>query len=579
LTLPPELSTSWNEAFPAALQAWSALTLLRNPLLLSSEEDLTRERVRGQIAAIRLTDATILVNAQEIVARGLEPFALAILAHEVGHHVYVPASLRDHGILLAALTRALSGLRASDVHLAANLYGDLLINDRLQRRAGIDMADVFRALAAGTAGGVSDTWTLICRTYEHLWRLDPGTIAPAPVTEELDADAVLVARIVRSFGGEWLMGARQFGLVLYPYLARDAAREGVSRFVLLGLSDTDRPAGAHSVDAASIPDGLTACDAAELEQEPDGVKKGAPGGAPGSQFRQPFEYGQLLKSLGLDLSEHEVRTRYYRELALPHIIPFPRTPAPISLEPQAEGNERWEPGDPLESLDILASVLQSPLVIPGVTTVQPVFSAVPGPQPAPAPVDLDIYVDCSGSMPDPSQSLSYLALAATILSLSALRAGARVQATLWSSAGVFETTAGFLRDERRILGIVTGYVSGGTAFPIHILRETYAGRRPSDSPVHIVVISDDGADTMLLTDEKGNDGKVVCAEAMVRARGGGTLVLNMGDLAHWRAGEPLEAMGYHIHAVRVWADLVAFARAFVRECYGPSRAGAPLHLR
>ena len=42
-----------------------------------------------------------------------------------------------------------------------------------------------------------------------------------------------------------------------------------------------------------------------------------------------------------------------------------------------------------------------------------------------------------------ADAISYLALAGTILALSALRAGARVQATLWSGAGQFETTAGF----------------------------------------------------------------------------------------------------------------------------------------
>jgi hypothetical protein len=253
---------------------------------------------------------------------------------------------------------------------------------------------------------------------------------------------------------------------------------------------------------------------------------------------------------------------------LPHLIPFPARRTPQATEPQAEGYEDWGASDPLEALDLFGSLIQSPRVIPGVTTVQRVYGEVPGSDPAKVPMDLDIYVDCSGSMPNPAIDVSYLALCATILAMSALRAGARVQATLWSSPGVFETTHGFIRDEKRVVGLVTGYVSGGTAFPIHILRDTYAKRKPSEPPAHIMVISDDGADTMLRHDEHRNDGAAVCQMAIDNARGGGTLVLNLPRLDGWAARKPLETMGYRIHAVQAWEDLVTFARAFVRENYG-----------
>ena len=299
-------------------------------------------------------------------------------------------------------------------------------------------------------------------------------------------------------------------------------------------------------------------------------EKDGPSGSQG-QARTPFEYGQILRALGLKVDEHEVTTRYYRERALPHLIPFPTRRAPTQSEPLPEGTEPWQTGEPLESLDVFHSVLQSPVLVPGVSTVQRVYGETPGSEPARTPLDLDIYVDCSGSMPNPVAEVSYLALAATILSLSALRAGARVQATLWSSAGVFETTAGFIRDEKRVLGTVTGYVPGGTAFPLHILRDTYEARKPSDPPAHVVVISDSGADTMLEKDEKGNDGAGVCTRALERARGGGTLVLNLPKGYRWEARKPLQAIGFRIYAVQEWADLVEFARRFVQDTWGEDR--------
>jgi hypothetical protein len=553
----------------------------------------------------------------------------------------------------------LAGVPESCVPMVANLYADQLLNDRLQRQAGLDMAAVYRQLAAQARDGApTRVWRLYMRTYEHLWRLSAGTLT-AEVPPGMDADAVLLARLVRSFAGEWLRGARRYAVVLYPYLAEDAkAAEQTQTFVKLGLHDTGQASASAPGQGGGdgIPDGLVEIDESELGGEdgfdadiddPLGAGKGRHGlpdkgneddadggpdegneddadggpdegneddadGGPmsngddadgdregragkrrnaksaagkpadadrnrrsGGQCRQPFEYGALLRSLGLELSDHESTTRYYRERALPHLLPFPSRRRPRATEPMPEGQRGWEAGEALEDLDVLGSLLHSPHVIPGVTTVQRVYGEVPGSDPARVPMDLDIYIDCSGSMPNPAASVSYLTLCATILAMSALRAGAAVQATLWSSPGLFETTGGFLRDEKRVLGTVTGYVSGGTAFPIHILRDTYANRKPTDPPAHIVVISDDGADTMLRQDEKGNLGTEVCAGAIERARGGGTLVLNLGSLERWHARQPLARMGYRIHAVQAWEDLVAFARAFVRENYGDNERSRP----
>src|SRR5262249_47361683 len=157
------------------------------------------------------------------------------------------------------------------------------------------------------------------------------------------------------------------------------------------------------------------------------------------------------QALGLNLSEHEITTRYYRERALPYLIPFPDRRRSAAKEPVPESYETWEPDEELESLDLIGSVLRSPELVPGVTTVQRIYGEVPGADPARVPLDLDIYIDCSGSMPNPAVNVSYLAMAGTILALSALRVGARVQATLWSGAGQFDTTAGFIRDQKRIL--------------------------------------------------------------------------------------------------------------------------------
>jgi hypothetical protein len=240
---------------------------------------------------------------------------------------------------------------------------------------------------------------------------------------------------------------------------------------------------------------------------------------------------------------------------------------PESTEPMPEGLTTWEIGSPLEDADWFHSVLASPRVVPGITTLQRTWGVVEGAEPEKRPLDLDLYVDCSGSMPNPQAATSFLTLAGAIVAISAMRVGAKVQATLWSGPRQFETTGGFTNDLDHVLRILTGYLGGSTAYPIHILRDTYRHRK-SDRPAHILVLSDDGVDTMFQRDEQGNDGREVSKSALAAAGGGGTLVLNL-----WREpGEYPElanaaADGWRIHRVQSWEDLVAFARAFSKASY------------
>ena len=588
--------------------------MLRDPVFFKTDKEAKTEQMAGEIAAIRLLDQTIMVNLKTVRDLGIEGLALEVLAHEIGHHVYVPGNLSDNARMIAAIKPVFSGMPNSIPHLIANLYGDLLINDRLQRRAGLNIAGVYkkmkeRALAFKDAKGnpepASEMWKVYTRTYEHMWRLPPETLSPPGVSAEANVDAILITRLVRHFAGDWLRGVRRYAYIMYRYIADDEQNKRQQTYTRLGLGDTKRAnsSGSCDNDGVAIPDGLAGKEGWEFDEE-DGFEdellsvgegeelkedsKGAdrtgrakkkipepPNTAPTKdgkgqkgQFREPFEYAELLRSLGLNLKEYEITTRYYRERALPHLIPFPKRQAPHVTEPLAEGTESWEAGSALDDLDMMSSLIRSPVLIPGVTTEQRVFGETPGHDPARTPMDLDIYVDCSGSMPCPAVHISYLALAASILALSALRAGARVQATLWSGAGQFETSGGFVRDENKVMGIVTGYIAGGTAFPLNVLRETYRKRQAGDAPAHIVIISDDGVDTILSKDEKGIDGAKLCREALARARGGATMVLNLSaELTKWKAGAELYKLGFTIHRVTDWAQLVAFAREFVRKNY------------
>ncbi len=594
--LPPALMAAWRDAWPQALSVWSKFTRLSDPRLCTSQVEATEEGLHGSFAMIRLVDQAVVVNMRDIQKFGLDDYAIEILAHEIGHHVLAPASVTDHLRLLARMRKALPTLERHAA-MIANLYTDLLINDRLQRRAGLRMADVYKKLNQHSAVPVpeeqnpnpiqSGLWQLYLRIYENLWQLQKAELGAQPDDRKMDTDAWLGARLVRVYANEWLEGAGRFATLVLPYLVEDIEKSLSKINPILDTQDA-----AHGAD----PTGLTEVENTELDAaihpvnderitgeaanslQPLRASKVAAKSALGGQRREPFEYGEILQSAGIKLSGQEIAIRYYRESALPYLVPFPRRQQPKVMEPLIEGLEPWDIGDPLDQIDWFETLSKSPTVFSGMTTVKRQYGEAAGYEPAYSPVDLDIYIDCSGSMPDPQQQLSYLALAGAIIALSALRAGSKVQATLWSGQHEVISTPGFVRNEHDILQVITGFFGGGTAFPIHILRETHL--TPKDDGVlrHILMISDEGITTMFDHDELGNSGWDISARVMQRASGG-TMALNLPtDWEQHLGSEDVKYLlraqqeqGWVIHAISKLDDLVAFASAFSRQHYSPGK--------
>ncbi|MEQ9364592.1 MAG: VWA domain-containing protein [Leptospirales bacterium] len=587
-----DLREVWSARWEDALDLWSQYVKLSSPRFCFTKKDESREGLTGSFAMIRLNDHGVVISLRQVVEHGLEEFPIEVMAHEIGHHVYCPGDLSDHGRMLARIRRGLSG---SEHHagLVANLYSDLLINDRLQRVHDLNMDGVYRALAVQTKDPL---WNFYMRVYEILWALPTRSLtAPAfVVPPEMEGDAQLGNRLIRAYASDQVGGSGRFAALCYPYLIQDGdARESIDAFG--PLLDAD----AMGAGSGEFPDGLARMDPDEADASVHPSLEGLPGGGSPTEdardrtgqtrsgargdggasghagnYREPFEYGQILQAMGLHLDARDIAGRYYRERALPHLVRYPVRETPAATEALMEGLDTWEIGTPVSRIDWLETAIRSPIVIPGYTTVERAYGTTAGADPGVEAVDLDLYVDCSGSMPNPAVATSYLTLAGAIIALSALRVGARVQATLWSGTGQFQTTDGFVAVENEVLRILTGYLGGGTAFPIHILRDTYGlggqNVRPKkrERRTHILVISDDGVTTMFAEDEQGNSGWDVSAGALERAGGGGTFVLQL-----WRDLEKIEElqrareMGWDIHVIRDWPDLVQFARAFSRKHY------------
>ena len=585
-----EIKQTWQSRWLDALGLWSRFTKLSEPRWCLTVAEERNEQLDSSFAMIRLTDHAVVISLKQILEYGLEDFPLEIIAHEIGHHVFCPGSLSEQGRMLARMRRALPQVERY-APFVANLYADLLINDRLQRSEGLRMSEVFKKLEDGKKTEEPDElWTLYLRMYEILWSLQRGTLAKGKITSQLDVDAQLGARVIRVYAKDWLKGSGRFAALLLNYLLK--AKEKQMEQMMKSWNDLQK---AGSGAGGEIPEGLIDIDPDELEgslhpmydkkitgessestddEAEEGKKRAIAEKIRTSnsqgQYREPFEFGEILRQLGLNLPPHEIAIKYYRERAIPHLVKFPTREMPESKEPLIEGLDIWDIGSPIDEVDWVESAIASPHIVPGVTTVQRNYGTASGALPEREPIDLDLYVDCSGSMPNPQSATSYLTLAGAIISLSALRAGSRVKATLWSGKDDFQTTGQFIRDEHEVMKILTGYIGGATAFPIHLLRDTFKKRTKKDRAVHILIISDDGVDTMFNRDEFGNFGWDIAKMALEKGRGGGTMVLNLWQ--DWTAYPVLKRTNieqkWDIHRVQTWDQLVAFARAFSKAKYG-----------
>ncbi|MCX5745780.1 MAG: VWA domain-containing protein, partial [Proteobacteria bacterium] len=408
----------------------------------------------------------------------------------------------------------------------------------------------------------------------------------------LEGDADLVARIVRTFRDRWLDGAPSFALLIAPYLeSLPKERSGLAPWM-----DT---AGTSMGD--EVPDGLTDDDFdpsrvrhpavdPQLGDDEGGDPTGAsepaeatrryvPGSAPGSDgrpdrrkvVRGPQEWLELLRAVGVQREPRELVARYYRELAMPNVIPFPSQRIERAGDPLPEGLELWEAGSGLEAIDWFETLARSPVVVPGVTTVQRVYGVTEGGEPERRPPDLYVGIDCSGSMGNPAHQVAYPVVAGVVLTLSALRAGARVMACLsgeWHGQGQFTQTAGFVRDERAVLGVLTDYLGTGAAFGLPRLVKTFVDAPRPTRPVHILIVSDSD----LFGEIDGTkDGWALARRAVEQAGGGASAVLRLDGGDYYAPNlQQLRDAGFTPYLVASELELVAFARAFARRTFGKS---------
>ncbi|MBC5837623.1 DUF58 domain-containing protein [Flavobacterium muglaense] len=570
----------WQSLWQAAKLEWNPLLRLQEPIWCLSHQEAQKEGLTGSFAMIRLTDHRIVINLEEIVERGITNYALEVLAHEIGHHIFAPANLYDNAILLNRIRFGLPGLE-DRAPMVSNLYTDFLINDKLQRTNKLQMVEVYKAI--NSEDTFSEFWTLMMRTYEYLWRLNRGELASNKSfhSKKIDADASLLAHLIRSYSKNWMHGGGRFAVLLYPYLMDDKSFQETRKKILILLDAEDAGMGAMNISGMTTLDlegydeiidmrkeaiGLKDDDDQNKKESLVSEKNKAGGQGPRNAYMGPGNYIDLMKQLNPNADEQHLLNGYYKEIALPHLIDFPvEISENVSLD-LPEGLETWDIGDPMEEVDWLQSSILSPTLIPGLTTQKRTYGSDADNSLSENPLNVYIGIDCSGSMMNPRQNFSWPILAATVIGLSALRAGASVMGCLSGEPGSYLETDGFIDDETDLLTTLTSYLGTGYAYGIERLRKPFEKIPTKKS--HIVIVTDNDIFSMLDSDTPNKQTHWELAELALKNAGGhGTMVLHSHPDYEKDFVIRLEKMGWNVYYVTNEAELLKFAQDFSHQNY------------
>lgn len=561
-----------------AKATWSKFVRLQDPIILSDASTIAKVDMQHDIARFGLANLQIEVNVLEMKEAGLLPFLDIVLAHEVGHHVLAPGNLLTDARLVSYVSDMFPGPAANYV---VNIFTDLLVNDYLFTQRGVPVHEVYMALKEtgqqkGKIGNADKFWELYMRIYEILWRLPKGKLAGKVTAPEIERDAKLSARILRTYSRRWFTCMKNLAYIFKEYFppdpragtilmpafdtvkAGDGALDKIWGFASIGDEETDKP-GQRSYDGAL-----------------DGMVKGSgEGKGQGNQPRLPTDYINTLQYLGAlaGADADKAIIQYYAELALPHVVPFPTIDKAV-YEPIHEGTEQWTTGEDLGQLDLLESIKESPIIIPGVTTRKVVHGEDKGSEPQKVPIDVDIYLDSSGSIGNPRYQVSYPVIASFIIAISALRAGAAVQVTSYSGANMALATRGFSRNKDEILQTILHFFGDGTQFPCQIL-ERYDERPSNAPPVHILIISDDDISSIIAEYQAKNQagvlekksGLATLKRAIEKGKAKGSLLLRLPFMPPQtkQAIAVLESLGFEYHNIADWKEIIEFAKQFSRK--------------
>jgi hypothetical protein len=459
-----QVAQCWSEA----LALWDVRVQLSPP---EPHQVYNHEQSPGNepLAYIDLVKRQVFVNFELLWNMGAAESLMAVLAHEIGHHVRFPHTLGWDAELRALEQRLIPGLKQS----LTNLFFDLQVNEVVGRTHAEPLCAVYRGfLRTQPQATVSPLFFFYLALYEELWARPPGDLVP-------QGQMALMERAFPGLRAEAKMFVQTF------YALTDMRLQFLY-FCATFIRYIDKP------DAMDFLIPLAGDVPLPDEGDLDAAVHG--GGRWEDALDEARERGWLDEShdtKDLDplatiarVTEHlpgkgggKLRRalvgRHYRRLVDQYVLKLPSTPS--RPEPYLRTTpEAWEYGDDPSQIDWTLTVLsQGPLA-----AVAPLRRELEADLPIPSELGVpavEIYLDTSGSMPNPEQSLNAMTLAAQVLAATALRKRATVRGIVYSDGE--PQVSGWMYDEEVARDFLLHYIGGGTMFPFKLFTEL-ARERP-----------------------------------------------------------------------------------------------------
>ncbi|MFW9968674.1 MAG: hypothetical protein ACFFDF_00640 [Candidatus Odinarchaeota archaeon] len=393
----------------------------------------------------------------------------SILLHEISHYQIIPYDGLTHAKLLRA---AMSQVNQNYAPIVVNIFADLIIDTKLhQRYADLiewEMKETYKHITS--KGAISDFSKFLFRTYEKMWKKDAITDEKL---KEMDSLAENVAKIIlKNFEDEstWEKKVSQVARSLKTLIQETFTLIGTGGIIGKNKEKRKSPKGVfieipkdvlelmdNPLENKNI-DKLKERNADDLRQKSEEFAKNIPYSEFGGPARQAgiLIDGNALATWYRALAKNLIEIKIYEEKRGGQLPIFP---------------EVWRIGDRIEELDVVQTLLNSPVIIPNITTRKWTYKEGSGHLIEKQIPDLLVVLDSSGSMNWNYTSRSmkgkgpyHTALVAAFASLHyAAKKGAKFSVINFSNrADICQWTSDYEKAENTLLR----YQGGGTYLPI-----------------------------------------------------------------------------------------------------------------
>jgi len=415
-----------------------------------------------------------------------------ISLHEVSHYQIIPYDGLTHAKLLRA---AMIHVNQNYAPIVVNIFSDLIIDTKLyQRYSNLiewEMAETYKHITS--KGSISNFSKFLFRAYEKMWGKD---VIGDEKLKEMDSLAEIVSKIIlKNFEDEstWEKKVSEVARSLKSLIQDTFTLIGTGGLIDKNKEKRKSPGGAF----IEVPkDVLEVMDNPLENKNADKLKEGNEDNLrqKSEEFAKdiPYsEFGGPARQAGILIDGNALAT-WYRGLAknLIEIKIFEEKPGgQLPVYPEV-----WHIGDRIEDLDIVQSLLNSPVMIPNITTRKWAYKEGPGHLVEKQIPDLLIVLDSSGSMGWNYTSRStrgkgpyHTALVAAFASLHcAASKGAKFSIINFSNrADICQWTSDYNKAENVLLR----YQGGGTFLPI---REIANQCEKAEKKALVFIITDFG---------------------------------------------------------------------------------------